>query len=185
MSNVGITRRNVLTLGGLAALAAWPVHSQPLAQPGASSVEARQSTFDEVWETVRDRFYDRDLHGLDWPAVRRRYQPLAASADSGHFEYFRNTRVIDASTTFEVALARSCITLTVPSGKSILEMMRENGIEIASSCEQGACGTCAATVLEGEPIHQDVYLNDAEKLSGTKIMTCVSRAKSARLVLDL
>ena len=83
MSNVGITRRNVLTLGGLAALAAWPVHSQPLAQPGASSVEARQSTFDEVWETVRDRFYDRDLHGLDWPAVRRRYQPLAASADLG------------------------------------------------------------------------------------------------------
>jgi ferredoxin-NADP reductase/nitrite reductase/ring-hydroxylating ferredoxin subunit len=102
-----------------------------------------------------------------------------------HFEYFKNTRVIDASTTFEVALARSCITLTIPSGKSILEVIRENGIEIASSCEQGACGTCAATVLEGEPMHQDVYLSDAEKLSGTKIMTCVSRAKSARIVLDL
>jgi len=41
------------------------------------------STFDEVWETVRDRFYDRDLHGLDWPAMRRRYQPPAASANSG------------------------------------------------------------------------------------------------------
>lgn len=83
MSHIGITRRNVLTLGGLAALGAWPAHSQPVDQPGASSVEARRSTFDEVWETVRDRFYDRDLHGLDWPAVRRRYQPLAASADSG------------------------------------------------------------------------------------------------------
>jgi len=34
-------------------------------------VEAGRSTFDEVWETVRDRFYDRDLHGLDWPAMRR------------------------------------------------------------------------------------------------------------------
>ena len=102
-----------------------------------------------------------------------------------HFEYFKNTRVVDASTTFEVALARSCITLTVPAGKSILEVIRENGIEIASSCEQGACGTCVATVLEGEPIHQDVYLSDGEKLSGTKILTCVSRARSARLVLDL
>ena len=102
-----------------------------------------------------------------------------------HFEYFKNTRVVDASTTFEVALARSCITLTVPVGKSILEVIRENGIEIASSCEQGACGTCVATVLEGEPIHQDVYLSDGEKLSGTKILTCVSRARSARLVLDL
>jgi carboxyl-terminal processing protease len=46
-------------------------------------VEARRSAFDEVWETVRDRFYDRNLHGLDWPALRNRYQPLAASADSG------------------------------------------------------------------------------------------------------
>ena len=102
-----------------------------------------------------------------------------------HFEYFKNTRVIEASTTFEVALARSCITVSVPAGKSILEVIRENGVEIASSCEQGACGTCVATVLEGEPIHQDVYLSDGEKLRGTKILTCVSRAKSARLVLDL
>ena len=68
---------------------------------------------------------------------------------------------------------------------TLREVIRENGIEIASSCEQGACGTCLATVLEGDPIHQDVYLNDAEKRSGTKIMTCVSRARSARLVLDL
>jgi ferredoxin-NADP reductase len=102
-----------------------------------------------------------------------------------HFEYFKNTQAIDASTRFEVALARSCVTLAVPAGTSILQAMRDNGIDIASSCEQGACGTCLATVLEGVPDHQDVYLNDAEKQSGTKIITCVSRAKSARLVLDL
>jgi len=54
-----------------------------------------------------------------------------------------------------------------------------------SSCEQGACGTCEVTVIEGEPEHQDVYLNDSEKLAGQRIMTCVSRAKSPRLVLDI
>lgn len=102
-----------------------------------------------------------------------------------HFEYFKNTRSIDDSTSFEVALARSCATIAVPPGKSILQAVRENGIDIASSCEQGACGTCMATVLDGDPDHQDVYLNDTEKRSGTKIITCVSRAKSARLVLDL
>jgi carboxyl-terminal processing protease len=79
---MGITRRNALTLGSLAALGAWPAYSQPVAQPDASPGEARRTTFDEVWETVRDRFYDRDLHGLDWPAARRRYQPLAKSAHS-------------------------------------------------------------------------------------------------------
>ncbi|MDH6232366.1 ferredoxin-NADP reductase/phenylpropionate dioxygenase-like ring-hydroxylating dioxygenase large terminal subunit [Mesorhizobium soli] len=102
-----------------------------------------------------------------------------------HFEYFKNTNKIDDSSSFEVALARSCMTLKVPAGKTILEVMREAGIDVPSSCEQGACGTCLATVIEGEPDHQDVYLNDAERKSGTKIMTCVSRAKSARLVLDL
>jgi ferredoxin len=102
-----------------------------------------------------------------------------------HFEYFKNTNEIDDSSSFEVALARSCVTLQVPAGKTIMQVMRENGIDVPSSCEQGACGTCVATVIEGDPDHQDVYLNDAEKKAGTKIMTCVSRAKSARLVLDI
>jgi ferredoxin-NADP reductase/nitrite reductase/ring-hydroxylating ferredoxin subunit len=118
-------------------------------------------------------------------ATRRIASELGWPEAAVHFEYFKNTHAIDDSTGFEVALARSSITLAVPPGKSILKVMRENGIDIASSCEQGACGTCLATVLEGEPNHQDVYLNDAEKQSGTKIITCVSRAKSARLVLDL
>jgi ferredoxin len=105
--------------------------------------------------------------------------------DAVHFEYFKNLRKIDDSSSFGIALARSCVTLQVPAGMTILEVMRENGIDMPSSCEQGACGTCIASVIEGEPDHQDVYLNEAERRSGTKIMTCVSRAKSARLVLDI
>jgi ferredoxin-NADP reductase/nitrite reductase/ring-hydroxylating ferredoxin subunit len=105
--------------------------------------------------------------------------------ESVHFEYFKNTKIIDDSSTFEVALARSALTLQVPAGKSILEVLQENGLETPSSCEQGACGTCLATVIEGEPDHQDVYLSDGEKASNTKILTCVSRSKSKRLVLDI
>lgn len=41
------------------------------------------SAFDEVWATVRDRFYDPLLHGLDWQATRARYRPQVASARSG------------------------------------------------------------------------------------------------------
>lgn len=102
-----------------------------------------------------------------------------------HFEYFKNTTAIDDSSTFEIALARSAITLRVPSGKSILEVLRDNGVPLPSSCEQGACGTCVAGVIEGEPDHQDVHLNATERSAGNQIMTCVSRAKSERLVLDL
>lgn len=38
--------------------------------------------FDEVWQTVRDHFYDPSLHGLDWAAVRRRYEPAVLAAKS-------------------------------------------------------------------------------------------------------
>lgn len=102
-----------------------------------------------------------------------------------HYEYFKNTNTIDDSSEFEVALARSALTLKVPAGRTILEVLRENGVDMPSSCEQGACGTCLANVIEGEPDHQDVYLNAAERRSGTKIMTCVSRSRSPRLVLDI
>lgn len=102
-----------------------------------------------------------------------------------HFEYFKNDKVIDNSSAFDVELARSAMTLHVPSGKSIMEVMREAGLTVPSSCEQGACGTCLTTVIEGEVDHQDVYLNNSEKASNHCMMTCVSRAKSARLVLDI
>lgn len=105
--------------------------------------------------------------------------------ESVHFEYFKNTTEIDDSSSFEISLARSALTLQVPEGKSILEVLRENGVLMQSSCEQGACGTCEVAVIEGELLHQDVYLNESEKSSGQRIMTCVSRAKSSRLILDI
>jgi ferredoxin-NADP reductase/nitrite reductase/ring-hydroxylating ferredoxin subunit len=119
-------------------------------------------------ETVRDT-----AAAQNWPE------------ESIHYEYFKNDKVIDDSSAFDVELARSAMTLHVPSGKTILEIMRDNGLTVPSSCEQGACGTCLTTVIEGEVDHQDVYLNKSEKASNRCMMTCVSRAKSPRLVLDI
>lgn len=117
--------------------------------------------------------------------VRREAATLGWPDEAIHFEYFKNDKVIDDSSAFEIELARSAMTLHVPSGKTILEVMREAGLTVPSSCEQGACGTCLTTVMEGEVDHQDVYLNESEKRSNNCMMTCVSRAKSARLVLDI
>lgn len=102
-----------------------------------------------------------------------------------HFEYFKNTQQQDNSVPFTVSLARSGLTLQVPSGKSLLEVLRENNVDLPSSCEQGACGTCRVAVTDGIPLHQDVYLNQAEQQRGDCMMTCVSRAKSDSLTLDI
>jgi ferredoxin-NADP reductase/nitrite reductase/ring-hydroxylating ferredoxin subunit len=102
-----------------------------------------------------------------------------------HFEYFKNTKEVDNSSNFEIELARSALTLEVPSGRTILEILRDNGVVLPSSCEQGACGTCKVNVLKGKIDHQDVYLNATEKADGNVIMTCVSRAHSNKLILDI
>lgn len=113
------------------------------------------------------------------------------AADSGwpedaiHFEYFKNESDLDDASSFEVLLAQRNQTLVVGAGVSLLESLRDAGVDMPSSCEQGLCGTCMATVLEGELDHQDVYFNDSERAAGDKVLTCVSRAKGRRIVLDL
>jgi tricorn protease len=44
--------------------------------------EQWRQMFVEAWRLERDYFYDRGMHGLDWPAVRRRYEPLVARVTS-------------------------------------------------------------------------------------------------------
>jgi len=40
-------------------------------------------------------------------------------------------------------------------------------------------------VISGVPDHRDVVLSEADRKAGKVMQICVSRAKSARLVLDL
>jgi sarcosine oxidase, subunit alpha len=44
--------------------------------------ELRRSILDAAWRTVRDKNFDKTLGGLDWNAVRARYEPLAIAAPS-------------------------------------------------------------------------------------------------------
>jgi carboxyl-terminal processing protease len=45
-------------------------------------VGGRRAILDAAWRTVRDKHYDKTLGGLDWNAVRARYEPLALAAPS-------------------------------------------------------------------------------------------------------
>ncbi|WP_244523817.1 PDR/VanB family oxidoreductase [Blastococcus sp. DSM 46786] len=89
------------------------------------------------------------------------------------------------STSFEVELARTGVTVTVPPGTSVLDAVGAVGVEVLSSCRQGICGTCESAVLAGRPDHRDSLLDDEERAAGDSMYICVSRASSDRLVLDL
>ncbi|MBZ9761659.1 PDR/VanB family oxidoreductase [Mesorhizobium sp. CA8] len=87
---------------------------------------------------------------------------------------------------FEIELRRSDKILTVPPDKTILQVLRAEGIHVKSVCEEGYCGTCLTGVLEGVPDHRDDDLLTPEERESNAVMTvCCSRSKTAKLVLDL
>ncbi|WP_282701382.1 PDR/VanB family oxidoreductase [Streptomyces sp. CC219B] len=86
---------------------------------------------------------------------------------------------------FDVVLARSGRTVTVPPGVSVLDAVRGTGVEVLYSCTEGTCGTCETEVVEGEPDHRDSVLTAAERAAGETMLICVSRCRGKRLVLDL
>jgi carboxyl-terminal processing protease len=76
------TRREILTLAAMGALSAWPARAETASEPDEASAGSNQADFDQVWELVRDRFYDPHLNGLDWQEERARFRPHAESARS-------------------------------------------------------------------------------------------------------
>ena len=101
-----------------------------------------------------------------------------------HSELFVGSLDDAADAGFEVELRSSGVTLHVPAGKSVLDAMLEANLDPMFDCRRGDCGVCVTQVLEGSAEHRDICLSERERATGS-FCTCVSRASSARLVLDL
>ena len=116
------------------------------------------------------------LHSSHWPEA------------AFHSELFAVEPVIDEppNEAFDVFLSRQKITLSVPTEQSILEVVRDAGVVVETSCEDGLCSCCRTRLLGGEADHRDHVLSSAEKLANESIMICVSRATNGEtLILDL
>src|SRR6185437_16006364 len=97
-----------------------------------------------------------------------------------HFEAFSEAETHKAGDKpFKVKLARSGEVLDVPTDKTILEVLRQHGLDVPSSCETGTCGTCRTILLSGEADHRDLVLAEHERKDN--IMICVSRAKGEEI----
>ncbi|BBZ35650.1 PDR/VanB family oxidoreductase [Mycolicibacterium confluentis] len=105
---------------------------------------------------------------------------------SVHMERFRAATAPDAGgDSFEVELAVTGKRLTVPAGRSLLDVLRDETPDLPSSCEEGICGACEVSVLDGVPDHRDSVLDADERESNKLMMPCVSRSRCPLLVLDL
>lgn len=116
-------------------------------------------------------------------AIRQRCEDWPAG--TVHFEYFSAEPVEVTDGGFEVIASRSGKRVWVSPDQSITDALNAAGVQVCVSCEQGICGTCLTTVLNGTPIHNDMFLNDAEKAKNDQMLPCISRASSNTLTLDI
>ena len=104
-----------------------------------------------------------------------------------HVERF-TAKPLDApvcSGPFEIECARDGRVLTVPPGRSIMEVLEMAGYQVLCSCREGVCGSCETKLVSGLADHRDSVLSDDEKLRNDRMMVCVSRSRDGgRLVLD-
>lgn len=122
-------------------------------------------------------------------------EPLIAAVEAGapdparvHVERFKPAAAAAPSTAdsaFDVVCAGSGTRVRVEPDVSVLDALTLAGLEVPSSCREGVCGTCETKVLDGEPDHRDSVLSDTEKAANATMLPCVSRCRSAELVLDL
>lgn len=118
-------------------------------------------------------------------AVKARAEAEGYPPERIHFELFDAPADQAGDGAFEVEVASSGKVYTIPPGKSIIDVLEAEGEDLIYDCQRGDCGICQTDVLEGEPDHRDVVLSAEERASGKVMQICVSRAKSARLKLDL
>ncbi len=109
---------------------------------------------------------------------------LGWSADHLHLERFGpSMRGDDAP--FTLVAHRSGLTLHVPPDRTMLDVLTEAGVEVASSCCAGVCSTCLTDVLCGVPDHRDIVLTPDERSGNERVAVCCSRSLSDTIVLDI
>lgn len=105
-----------------------------------------------------------------------------------HFEYFGAEPASPTATSAngvaaELTLSRTGRSIPVQPGQTLLQALRDAGVECASSCEAGMCGTCEAGHSGGEIEHNDLVLGDDDRR--TRVLVCCARIKRGPVVLDL
>jgi vanillate monooxygenase ferredoxin subunit len=119
-------------------------------------------------------------------AVLAQARTAGWAADQLHSEYFGAASASEAGdTSFEVQLASSGRVVSVPADQTVIRALAAAGVHVSTSCEQGVCGTCLTRVLDGRPLHRDLYLTPEEQAANDQFLPCCSRACTPRLVLDL
>ncbi len=86
---------------------------------------------------------------------------------------------------FTIKIQSTGAMVEVPVGQTAVQALSASGIDVLVSCEQGHCGSCLTSVLEGIPDHRDQFMLPEEHEKNDAFTPCCSRSLTPCLVLDL
>jgi ferredoxin-NADP reductase len=84
---------------------------------------------------------------------------------------------------YEIVIAATGAVFAVTSERSLFEVLAAAGFLASPACANGDCGRCRLRWREGDPVHRDRLLTDAER--GEYVIACRAGSRTPRLVLDL
>jgi vanillate monooxygenase ferredoxin subunit len=119
-------------------------------------------------------------------AVRGHAAAAGLPADRVHVERFSLEQPVNlAGEAFTVVAASTGERMPVDDGDTIAGVLQRHGYDVVLSCEQGMCGSCLTSVIDGVPDHRDEVQTATEHAANTQINLCVSRSRTPVLTLDI
>ncbi|MFC4375723.1 2Fe-2S iron-sulfur cluster-binding protein [Nocardia halotolerans] len=86
--------------------------------------------------------------------------------------------------TVEVELDGQVHELSWPRKQTLVDIMLDKGLDVPYSCQEGECGSCACTVLEGEVEMGNSEILDPEDIASGYILGCQARPVTDRLKIQ-
>ncbi|HET8676621.1 MAG TPA: S41 family peptidase, partial [Blastocatellia bacterium] len=182
-----------VSAGGAAYTAAPSVGVKRTAlQSERLSAEDRREVFVDVWQMIDEKYYDPSFNGVNWGAVRERYQPLIEAATSDDEFYTLLKRMVgelrDAHTRFHTPRERrerkldqgtsAGIAIYEVEGRSVVVSVDPSSEAARAGVEEGMI----VRTIDGKPI--EARLVDAQKGVGGSSSERANRLRLYRKLLD-
>ncbi len=127
-----------------------------------SSPQIRQKTFEKIWQTVNDKYFDANFGGVDWRAAQSRYAPQVAQVKS-------DAEFYDLMKTMLGELKVSHLEILTPDTRQIKSRRRDDRINLARNRKPSRHHSSIGKIRRCESRFEDgLRYNENKRRSGEK-----------------